>query len=233
VDQLRTLFLDAGGVLVFPNWNRVADTLRRHGITVSPDALAAAEPRVKFEIDQGIRHGSSTDAQRAWMYMERVLEIAGVTPGDAAAAAVRELHAYHAEHNLWESVPGDVVPALERLSALALQLVVVSNANGVLHRAFDRLGLTRYFHCICDSFLDGVEKPDPRFFQIALDRAGATAESTMHVGDLYYVDVAGARNSGIRPMLIDPLGLYQDYDVDRVRTLDELADRLSRMRAEV
>ena len=220
-------------MLVFPNWNRVADTLRRHGITVSPDALAAAEPRVKFEIDQGIRHGSSTDAQRAWMYMERVLEIAGVTPGDAAAAAVRELHAYHAEHNLWESVPGDVVPALERLSALALQLVVVSNANGVLHRAFDRLGLTRYFHCICDSFLDGVEKPDPRFFQIALDRAGATAESTMHVGDLYYVDVAGARNSGIRPMLIDPLGLYQDYDVDRVRTLDELADRLSRMRAEV
>jgi HAD superfamily hydrolase (TIGR01549 family) len=233
VDQLRTLFLDAGGVLVFPNWNRVADALRRHGITVSPDALAAAEPRVKFEIDQGIRHGSSTDAQRAWMYMERVLEIAGVTPGDASAAAVRELRAYHAEHNLWESVPGDVVPALERLSALALKLVVVSNANGVLHRAFDRLGLTRYFHCICDSLLDGVEKPDPRFFQIALDRAGATAESTMHVGDLYYVDVAGARNSGIRPMLIDPLGLYQDYDVDRVRTLDELADCLIRMRAEV
>ena len=27
----------------------------------------------------------------------------------------------------------------------------------------------------------------------------------MHVGDLYYVDVAGARNSGIRPMLIDPI----------------------------
>jgi len=34
-------------------------------------------------------------------------------------------------------------------------------------------------------------------------------------------------------MLIDPLGLYQDYDVGRVRTLDELADRLSGMRAEV
>jgi len=233
VDHLETLFLDAGGVLVFPNWNRVADAVGRHGITVSPDALAAAEPRVKFEIDQSIRHGSSPDAQRAWMYMERELEIAGVTPGDASAAAVRELRAYHAEHNLWESVPADVVPALERLSGLGLKLVVVSNANGVLHRAFDRLGLTQYFHCICDSFLDGVEKPDPRFFQIALDRAGATAGSTMHVGDLYYVDVEGARNSGIRPMLIDPLGLYQDYDVGRVRTLDELADRLSGMRAEV
>jgi putative hydrolase of the HAD superfamily len=232
VDHLETLFLDAGGVLVFPNWNRVADAVRRQGITVSPDALAAAEPHVKFEIDQGIRHGSSTDAQRAWMYMEMVLETAGVTPGDASAAAVRELRAYHAEHNLWESVPADVRPALERLSGLGLRLVVVSNANGVLHRVFDRMGLTRYFHCICDSCVEGVEKPDPRFFQIALDRAGATPGSTMHVGDLYYVDVAGARNSGIRPMLIDPSGLYQDYDVDRVRTLDELADRLSGMRAE-
>jgi putative hydrolase of the HAD superfamily len=229
--DLETLFLDAGGVLVFPNWNRVADALRRHGITVSPDALAAAEPRVRFEIDQSIRQGTSTDAQRAWRYMEMVLELAGVTPGDALVAAVRELRTYHAENNLWESVPGDVAPALERLSGLGLKLVVVSNANGVLHRAFDRLGLTRYFHCICDSFLDGVEKPDPRFFQIALDRSGATAGSTMHVGDLYYVDVAGARNSGIRPMLIDPHGLYQDYDVDRVRTLDELADRLNGMPA--
>ena len=123
-------------------------------------------------------------------------------------------------------MPADVVPALQRLSALGLKLVVVSNANGVLHRAFDRLGLTRYFHCICDSFVDGVEKPDPRFFRIALDRSGAAAESTMHVGDLYYVDVAGARASGLRAMLIDPFDLYKEYDADRVRTLDELVSRL-------
>lgn len=233
MDHLETLFLDAGGVLVFPNWTRVADTVRRHGLTVSADALAAAEPRIKYDIDQGIRHGNATDSQRAWMYMEMVLEKAGVTPGEASAAAVRELRAYHGEYNLWESVPGDVAPALERLSGLGLKLVVVSNANGVLHHAFDRLGLTRHFHCICDSFLEGVEKPDPAFFRIALDRAGAVPETTMHVGDLFYVDVAGARASGIQPMLIDPFGLYQGYDVDRVRTLAELADRLSARRAEV
>ena len=123
-------------------------------------------------------------------------------------------------------MPADVVPALQRLSALGLKLVVVSNANGVLHRAFDRLGLTQYFHCICDSFVDGVEKPDPRFFQIALDRSGSAAGSTMHVGDLYYVDVVGARASGLRAMLIDPFDLYKEYDADRVRTLDALVSRL-------
>ena len=225
--RLDTLFLDAGGVLVFPNWARVSDTLGRHGLAASTQALAAAEPRAKFDIDQGVRTGQATDTQRMWLFMELVFKNAGVPPGPASDAAVRELHDYHAAHNLWEHVPADVVPALERLSALGLKLVVVSNANGVLHRMFDRVGLTQYFHCICDSCVEGVEKPDPRFFQVALERSGAAAGSTMHVGDLYYVDVAGARASGIQPMLIDPFGLYGAFDVDRVRTLDELVQRLS------
>ena len=77
---MKTLFLDAGGVLVVPNWARVSATLGRHGIPVSAAALADAEPRVRFEIDQAIPHGHSTDTQRAWLYMDRVLEIAGVAP---------------------------------------------------------------------------------------------------------------------------------------------------------
>jgi HAD superfamily hydrolase (TIGR01549 family) len=228
VPRLQTLFLDAGGVLVFPNWQRVSDTLARHGVAVSTRALTAAEPKAKFDIDQGIRHGDSTDAQRAWLYMELVLENAGVTLGDASAAALRELRAYHAEHNLWEHVAADVVPALERFARLGLTLVVVSNANGALQRMLDRVGLTPHFHTICDSCVEGVEKPDPRFFAIAVERSGAVPAQTMHVGDLYHVDVVGARNSGLRQMLIDPYDLYQDYDADRVRSLDDLADRLER-----
>lgn len=228
---IETLFLDAGGVLVFPNWQRVRDALARCGVEVSTDALIAAEPPAKFAIDESVRHRVSTDAQRAWLYMELVLENAGVSVDEGVAGAVSELAAYHAEHNLWEYVPDDVVPALDRLSASGLKLVVVSNANGVLHRMFDRVGLAHYFHCICDSCIEGVEKPDVRFFQIALARAGAAPETTMHVGDLYHVDVIGARNAGLRQMLIDPHDLYGAYDADRVRSLGELAERVSGPRA--
>ena len=226
VDKLETLFLDAGGVLVFPNWDRIRETLARHGVDVSSEALRSAEPKAKFDIDQSIRTGQSTDSQRAWWYMELVLENAGVPLDAATAAALAELRAYHGEHNLWEYVPPDVQPALDRLSTLGLKLVVVSNANGVLHRMFDRVGLTRYFDCVCDSFLEGVEKPDARFFEIAMERSGARAETTMHVGDLFYVDVAGARNAGLRPMLIDPYDLYREYDVERVASLNDLVTRL-------
>ena len=112
------------------------------------------------------------------------------------------------------------------LRAMGLRLVVLSNANGTLHRAFDRLGLTSSFDLIFDSHREGVEKPDPRFFQIALERAGADAATTMHVGDLYHVDVAGARAAGLTPALLDVGGLYPDCDCLRVRSLTELVDAL-------
>lgn len=221
---LETLFLDAGGVLVFPNWNRVSETLRRHGVDVDADALWAAEPYAKRVIDEGTHVESTTDAQRAWLYMDLVFERAGIQPSEAVNRAVEELAAYHAEHNLWEHVGDDVVPALERMRAAVPKLVVVSNANGVLHRLFDRIGLTRFFDVICDSCVEKVEKPDPRYFQLALERSGSRAESTVMVGDLYHVDVVGARNAGLGAILLDPAGLYADADCERVSTLRALAD---------
>jgi HAD superfamily hydrolase (TIGR01509 family) len=225
---LDTLFLDAGGVLVHPSWTRVSDTLARHGVFVTPDALRRADPPAKFAIDNGPAVASTTDAERSWPYMHGVLQNADVERSPAADAALAELNAYHAEHNLWEHVPADVVPTLQRLRALDLRLVVVSNANGVLHKAFDRLGLTPHFDVICDSCVEGVEKPDPRFFTIALTRSGARPETTMHVGDLYHVDVVGARRAGLQAILLDTAGLYEGYDCERVSTLDALVDSVAR-----
>jgi HAD superfamily hydrolase (TIGR01509 family) len=219
---IETLFLDAGGVLVFPNWTRVSDALARHGVAVTAATLAAAEPRAKKRLDQGTTIQTTNDQQRGWTYFHLVLTEAGVTLSDATTAALEELHDYHRQHNLWESVPDDVLPSLAALRTAGLRLVVVSNANGTLHRAFDRLGLAPALDVVFDSHLEGVEKPDPRFFQIALERSGARAETTVHVGDLYHVDVVGARAAGLDAILFDVADLYPEADCRRVRTLADL-----------
>ncbi|MGH9349482.1 MAG: HAD family hydrolase [Vicinamibacterales bacterium] len=225
--MIETLFLDAGGVIVHPNWERVATTLRRHGVRASAEALRRAEPHAKHRIDEDTRMGRTTDAERAWLYMDLVFDGAGVPRSPATDAAVAEIAAYHAEHNLWEHVPADVVPALDRLRSIVPKLVVVSNANGVLHRALDRVGLARYFDVICDSCVERVEKPDPRYFQIALERSGSRAETTTHVGDLYHVDVVGARCAGLGAILLDAAGLYEGADCVRVPTLAALVDEIA------
>ena len=227
---LETVFLDAGGVLIFPNWERISATLARHGAIVTPDALAAAEPYAKRQLDRSKTISATNDEKRGWLYFNLILEQAGIIPDARTAAALEELHAYHQQSNLWEYMPDDVLPALRQLRALGLQLVVVSNANGTVEALAQRLGLTECVECVLDSFVEKVEKPDPRFFEIALERSGARRGSTIHVGDLYEVDVVGARAAGIEPVLLDAADLYLDTDCRRVRSLADLVSLATAMR---
>jgi HAD superfamily hydrolase (TIGR01549 family) len=222
--SLRTIFLDAGGVLVFPNWERVSDTLRRYGVDVDSAALAAAEPYAKRDLDRTSTIRATNDERRGWLYFELILERAGIPLTTATADALAELHRYHQESNLWDYMPGDVLPSLHALRALELELAIVSNANGTLMQLAERLGLTDCVGCVLDSHIEKVEKPDPRFFEIAMERSGAVPDTTIHVGDLYQVDVVGARAAGITPVLLDAAGLYPEADCLRIRSLPQLVD---------
>jgi putative hydrolase of the HAD superfamily len=223
---VETLFLDAGGVLVNPNWRRVAEVLTRHGAPVTAGALVEAEPRAKRLMDTVEYVAASGDASRARRYFDLVFDLAGVTTGPARPAALLEIRDYHARENLWEDVPKGVPSALARFQAAGLRTVVVSNSNGRLRELLHRLDLLRYFSLIVDSFEEGVEKPDPRLFEVALGRAGARRETTLHVGDFYEIDVVGARAAGIQGALLDVAGLYSANDCLRFASLGALADVL-------
>lgn len=223
---IETVFLDAGGVLVYPNWYRVADIFAAHGLPVRGDDLIAAEPPAKLTMDEAAREAGSVDSTRMLDFFGTVLDTAGVPTGEDRERAMAAVRAYHAVHNIWERLPAHVVPALEAIRRTGVKMVVASNANGVLHRCFDRVGLTPHFDLIGDSFLEGVEKPDPRFFQRLLDRSGSRAETTVHVGDLFHVDVVGARRAGLRAILLDEHRLYGRYEVERIHTLADLVERI-------
>jgi len=224
--SIQTVFLDAGGVLVNPNWARVSATLAIHGIDAPAERLAAAEPRAKRRLDTGETIRVTNDAQRGWTYFNLVLSEAGVPLSSATDAGLSELYPYHQQFNLWETVPDEVRPTLAALRTRGMRLVVLSNANGTLKRLFTRLDLAPAVDALFDSCDEGVEKPDPRFFQLALDRVGATADTTLHIGDLFHVDVVGARAAGITPVLLDVADLYGDADCLRVRSLPALVDLL-------
>lgn len=220
---IDTVFLDAGGVLVHPNWVRVADALAAHGVLADASVLAAAEPHAKYEMDAGALMARTNDTERGWIYFDAVLGHAGIAPSDATAQALADVRRYHDAHNVWEHVPEDVVPMLTALRALDVRLVVVSNANGRLHAMFDRVGLTPHVDVVLDSHQWGVEKPDPRLFHLALTESGASAATTVHVGDFFHIDVAGARAAGLADaVLFDVARLYTAADCPRIHRLGEL-----------
>lgn len=225
----RAVFLDAGGVLVWPNWTRVADALRKQDVEIDPQQLVEADPLARFELDEAQVVDRTTDQRRSTSFFDLVLLQAGLELSDRTAAALAEIAEYHGENNLWEIVPEFVVPTLEQLRREAYTLVVVSNANGTLHKKFDRLGLTPLFDVILDSAVERVEKPKKEFFELALSRSGASRDNTVHVGDFYNIDVVGARNAGLRAVLVDERGLHTDADCPRIRSIAELPALLQKL----
>lgn len=220
--NITTVSFDAGGVLVNPNWTRVAAALAAEGVSVNPQALERAEPYAKRKLDESVTIQATDDPQRGWLYFNLILDAAGVTRSAATDAALETLRLYHSQSNLWEGVVPGVPEALADIRKRADKMIVISNANGKLHVLLERVGLSGFFDVIVDSFVEGVEKPDPRLFEIALERAGSRADEALHIGDIYHVDVAGARAAGMTPVLLDPCNLYPEADCARVGSVSEL-----------
>ncbi len=64
----------------------------------------------------------------------------------------------------------DTLPALEALKSAGIPMIVVSNWDVSLHRVLRLLGLTGHFRTVVASLEEGVEKPDPKLFDIAVSR---------------------------------------------------------------
>ena len=97
----------------------------------------------------------------------------------------------------------DVVPCLEHLRSAGLKLGVISNWDISLHKTLRSFGLYEYFDTVVASMEEGMEKPDPMLFRIALERLGVEPSETVHVGDNPLDDLSGAKSAGIRCYVID------------------------------
>lgn len=92
----------------------------------------------------------------------------------------------------FELLPG-VVPALERLRSLGLELAVVANWDLSLRRLLDEVGLSRYFRAI----VHAAGKPAPDGLLRALEQIGVGAERALHIGD-DQADEHAAGSAGMR-----------------------------------
>jgi putative hydrolase of the HAD superfamily len=229
--MIDTICLDAGGTLVWPNWERVRDALGACDIAVEAASLAAADRRVRRAFDERQIIAATTDQSRSWSlsFFESVLTTAGVELTPEARRALAHVEEYQRTMNIWEHVPGFVAPALVELRRRGYKLVVVSNANGTVRQAFRRIGLFDLVDVIVDSAEEGFEKPDRRLFDIALGLARAQHSRSVHVGDIYHVDVTGARAAGLTPVLVDEANLYADADCHRIQSIAELPALLQRL----
>lgn len=97
----------------------------------------------------------------------------------------------------------DTLPTLEALSRLGIRMAIISNWDYSLHRILEMLQIRDYFEVVLASLEEGVEKPDPRLFEIALTQMGIVPSQAVHIGDNPIDDIQGARNAGMEAITID------------------------------
>lgn len=194
------VLFDAGNTLLFLDYARMAAAAQAAlGLPLTGAALAAAGPGA-IRAMEGVR---GTDRTRADSYLEALFTGAGVPP--ARLEEVRTcLAALHRERHLWSLIRPGTREALLRLRAAGIRLGIVSNSDGRVESALEAAGLRDCFEVVVDSTLAGVEKPDPAIFHAALGALGVPARDALYVGDLYEVDVLGARAAGMNAVLFAP-----------------------------
>jgi putative hydrolase of the HAD superfamily len=230
--------LDAGGVLVFPEPDRMLPPLRAAGANPDLATLERAHYRAMAIQDAA----AVPPARDTWWreYLRGYVAACGVAEGQCEALATEMAQAIR-DHT-WVHVGLGASDGLRAVAALGLPMGVVSNSDGTVESDLRRLGVCYVpdasdvpgapdgqgpgvrMGVILDSAVVGVAKPDPAIFRIALDALGVPAAGTvLHVGDSLRYDVAGALAAGLQPVHMDPYGFCPAPEGHpHVRTLADL-----------
>lgn len=234
--RLRAIFFDAGSTLIFPRVHELAEELTGLGFPATVEDFRVAERLGKKKLEQWLwpkiesRNIPPQADSMYWLEYVRVLLERLRVPlhlhGDVTHTIVERFR----DLRFWSDVFPDTEPLLQILRAEGYYLGVISNSIGTVEEQLGRVGLLSYFRTVLDSALVGVEKPNPGIFQLALGRAGVSAEEAMFVGDLYSTDIGGARLAGIQGVLMDRFGAYDDtVACPRITSFDALPEVLARL----
>lgn len=222
ITGVDTILFDAGDTLIAyrrPLRILLQDFFIQHNEIVRRDAIAEALEAVDARYRSLIHQVRTTDEERRmWLEVGRdLLDVLLPRRRDLYVA----LGAWFADGWRQMKVFRDVRQAMRRLRAVGYRLAVVSNWEPSLSATLDRLGIRHYFESVITSSEEGVWKPDPGLFRIALERLGAPAERTISVGDHLERDFMAAQHAGLHAVLLDRFDDHPEVS-PRVRTLTEL-----------
>jgi putative hydrolase of the HAD superfamily len=167
----------------------------------------AAIRRTAYEQFEAVHH--SLPSVEASFFVERLVEMDG-----HGYSRPRRMHHVLAESLGWGVEVGDrleecfrgrmesdTLPALDALRAIGLKLGIVTNGPVEWQsRKIRAMNIESLFDAILISESEGVQKPDVRIFQRALQRCGVEAHEALFVGDHPENDIAGAEGAGICPV---------------------------------
>ena len=146
------------------------------------------------------KHGMHTIAEVMELYPKEFIATIGYP--DSAVDPFK--HAFRAAWGKTHTLVPGAREMLERLQSKGYRLFAASNSFGHLQRSrLEQAGILSFFEDTFISMDIGYDKPDIRFYQEALRRAGLQAHEVLMIGDSMTTDVIGAQNAGMDALFFD------------------------------
>jgi putative hydrolase of the HAD superfamily len=226
--MIEAVYFDVGNTLLYP-YPSVSEVVRQvleeeghiHDLSAIDDLMPLVDDYYEDRYREDDTFWTDEDETSAvWVGMYSLLCRKLGIDVDAERIARRVYDEFGLAHR-WRAYD-DVAPAFERLKRRGVAIGLISNWDSRLARLFDGLGLTALIDTVVSSAEVGLHKPDPRIFELALERLGVAAADAAHVGDHYYADIVGAGAVGMTPVLIDRHDGGVPASEPFIRSLDEL-----------
>lgn len=104
-------------------------------------------------------------------------------------------------HKEYERLYPETVEVLKFLKAKYKIGVIANQSLGTADR-LRQWDILQFIDLVIASAEEGVSKPDPRIFELALERAGCKAENAVMIGDRIDNDVVPAKKMGMKTVWI-------------------------------
>lgn len=230
--EIRAVFFDAGETLVHPHPSfpeLFARVVREEGHALDTarvqEVVSASSAYFTelFRSEEGRLWSTSPERSRTmWDGVYRYFLGAVGVPEDHHDPLIEALYERFTDLRSYR-LHADARPALDRIREARLILGLISNFEAWLEKLLEHLEVSSLFDVTVISGVEGVEKPDPEIFRIALARADVAAEQTVYVGDHPLFDVEASREVGMIPVLIDRRERHADTGALRISSLEDLA----------
>jgi putative hydrolase of the HAD superfamily len=226
--MIKMIFFDAGGTILepYPTFAEAfARICRAHGHEVDPADVQPLFQRFGPNVAEMARESGVTNpttspeaSQIFWRHLYgRFLRALGISDDDLR----EDLLVTFSDKASYKLFP-DVLGSFEELRQAGYRLGLISNFERWLEEVLIEEKAGEIFDVTVISGIEGIEKPDPAIYEIAIARAGVDPQECVHVGDSIANDLEPAAAVGMKPVMIDRSESFPDSSFPRISTLREL-----------
>lgn len=222
--KLKAVLFDLGGTLVeTPEVSEIMkQMLEAKGIVRSVEEIHKAKEQADTRM--GGYKDLPTLREEFWIkWNSEILKTLGIQKDlKILATYIFEYWWDYAQARLYP----EVTKVLEKLKEKSLKLGVITNGlKSDIDKLLPQVGLTNAFDIVVVVDSIGKMKPHKDMFHHALKKLSVQPHEALFIGDRIEEDYNGAKNAGIKALLIDRENKIEQ-NADKIQSLEEIFEKL-------